>query len=158
MVYITTCMTFQIIIYYLVSENIPLIYYISLDRNKCSFMTASPWVFVFTLIPNVPASRRSSKWQIWDINNWMLIIQNIYKTVNMCSAVNYIILINDTYLYKVKVSLYFLSIVPWNTLLLRRIINVTGKLFQNFFFTVQWNGYPWTYAFNWYIMHSEYTS
>jgi len=88
----------------------------------------------------------------------MLITQNTCKTVNMCSAVNNSILINDIYLYKVKVSLHFLSIVHWNTLLLMRVINGTGELFSEFFFysTVRLDTHGPMFLTE-ICMHSEYT-
>ena len=48
----------------------------------------------------------------------------------MCCVVNYNILINDIYLKNVNVSFHFLSILPCNTLLHRRIINGIVELFS----------------------------
>jgi hypothetical protein len=56
----------------------------------------------------------------------------------MCCVVNYNILINDIYLKNVNVSFHFLSTLPCNTLLLRRIINGIVELFsEKKLYTVQ---------------------
>jgi len=69
----------------------------------------------------------------------------------MCSVVNYNILINDIYLKNVNVSFHFLSTLPCNTLLLRRIINGIVELFsEKKLYTVQWDrrytGWTWQFS------------